>query len=401
MADNLKLFGTTYTGVEGLKVTNTSDQQLTYIRPTGTKSITGSGNTDVTNYATASVAAGSASTPATSVTANPTISVGSDGKITASVSKTQSVTPSVSAGYVSSGTAGNITVSGSGSYQLPTDAGSVVTPSTSQQTVDVDGKFMTGDVVVNPIPSEYIIPTGTKQITANGTGIDVAQYAAVDVNVSGGGGSETAAKLASGKLTTLTDNDITYIKGYACAWCSDLTSVECESVTQIEQYSFGYCTSLTSVKLHKVGSIKSSGQYAFRGCTALTAIALPLLANVEANTFYQCSNLEKGDFKASGTVRAGAFSSCTKFNFLVLRSTTVGALANINAFASTPFASGGAGGTLYVPNSILTNYQSASNWSTILGYANNSIKSIESTHTDPNAPIDLTLYYADGTLIPT
>lgn len=42
-------------------------------------------------------------------------------------------------------------------------------------------------VTVNAIPSQYIIPTGTKTITANGTGIDVASYASIDVNVSGGG----------------------------------------------------------------------------------------------------------------------------------------------------------------------------------------------------------------------
>ena len=35
----------------------------------------------------------------------------------------------------------------------------------------------------------YIRPTGTKSITSNGTGIDVSEYAAVDVSVSGGGGS--------------------------------------------------------------------------------------------------------------------------------------------------------------------------------------------------------------------
>ena len=40
-----------------------------------------------------------------------------------------------------------------------------------------------------PVVGEYAVPTGTKQITENGTGIDVAAYAAVDVNVSGGGGS--------------------------------------------------------------------------------------------------------------------------------------------------------------------------------------------------------------------
>ena len=55
---------------------------------------------------------GSATTPATTITANPTISVSASGLITASVSKTQGVTPTVSAGYVSSGTSGTITVNG-------------------------------------------------------------------------------------------------------------------------------------------------------------------------------------------------------------------------------------------------------------------------------------------------
>lgn len=61
---------------------------------------------------------GSATTPATSITANPTISVSASGLITASVSGSQSVTPSVSAGYVASGTAGAVSVSGSNTQQL-------------------------------------------------------------------------------------------------------------------------------------------------------------------------------------------------------------------------------------------------------------------------------------------
>lgn len=89
----------------------------------GTKSITSSGTTDVTNYANASVAAGSATTPATTVTANPSISVSNSGLITATASATKSVTPTVSAGYVSSGTAGTITVSGSNTSQLTVYAG--------------------------------------------------------------------------------------------------------------------------------------------------------------------------------------------------------------------------------------------------------------------------------------
>ena len=61
---------------------------------------------------------GSATTPATTITANPTISVSESGLITASVSKTQGVTPTVSAGYVASGTAGEVTVNGSNTQQL-------------------------------------------------------------------------------------------------------------------------------------------------------------------------------------------------------------------------------------------------------------------------------------------
>ena len=61
---------------------------------------------------------GSATTPATTITANPTISVSASGLITASVSKTQGITPSVTAGYVSSGTSGTITVNGSNTNQL-------------------------------------------------------------------------------------------------------------------------------------------------------------------------------------------------------------------------------------------------------------------------------------------
>lgn len=91
----------------------------------GTKSITSSGTTDVTNYANASVSAGSATTPATTVTANPSISVSNSGLITATASATQSVTPTVSAGYVSSGTAGTITVSGSNTSQLTVYAGAL------------------------------------------------------------------------------------------------------------------------------------------------------------------------------------------------------------------------------------------------------------------------------------
>lgn len=67
----------------------------------------------------------------------------------------------------------------------PTIQSLTVTPTTSQQTFNSESVDGYKPVTVNAIPSEYIIPTGNKAITENGTGIDVAQYETVSVNVSG------------------------------------------------------------------------------------------------------------------------------------------------------------------------------------------------------------------------
>lgn len=138
-------------------------------------------------YSTAgskAVASGSATTPATTVSVTPSISVNASGLITASASGTQSVTPTVSAGYVSSGTAGTVTVSGSNTQQLSTQGATTITPTTSSQTAVASGKYTTGAVTVDPIPPEYIIPTGNILLDHNEVGVDVSQYSTATVNVS-------------------------------------------------------------------------------------------------------------------------------------------------------------------------------------------------------------------------
>lgn len=132
--------------------------------------------------ASKAVAIGSAATPATSITANPSISVSSSGLITASVSESESITPTVSPGYVSSGTAGTASVSGSKTQQLETQAAITITPTKSQRTVGAAGKYMLGAVTVNAIPSQYQdvsavnaaagdVVSGKKIVAADGTEI--------------------------------------------------------------------------------------------------------------------------------------------------------------------------------------------------------------------------------------
>lgn len=125
--------------------TATGTNKATISRSTATRYInipTGY-NSASAYYTISSTPNGTATTPATTITTNPTITVNSSGLITATNSKTQSVTPTVSAGYVSTGTAGTITVSGSATSQLTTKGATTYTPTTTNQTI-ASGTYLTG-----------------------------------------------------------------------------------------------------------------------------------------------------------------------------------------------------------------------------------------------------------------
>lgn len=152
--------------------------------------------------ASKTIASGSATTPATTVTANPTIEISATGLITATASASKSVTPTVSAGYVSSGTAGTITVSGSKTEQLTTQAAKTVTPTETEQVAVAANTYTTGQVKVGAISSTYvgsgITQRSSTDLTASGATITAPagyyQSGASKSVASGSAGTPTATK---------------------------------------------------------------------------------------------------------------------------------------------------------------------------------------------------------------
>lgn len=159
--------------------------------------------------------------------------------------------------------------------------------------------------------------------------------------------------------------------------------------------AFQGCTKLGNI--HIVGSGNSNGNM-FTGDTAMTLAVYRGFTNVGAYDFQNCSNLTTLDVTVS-TIAASAFSSAAKLGVLVLRRTSITSLANVNAFNGTKFKSGGAGGTIYIPESLYdhlgdggtSDYKAATNWATVNGYG-----------TITWAKIEGSIYetaYADGTPI--
>lgn len=212
MTDSLTIFGSDYTGVTGIKATGTGNGTLTFIRPTGTKSITSNGTgIDVSAYATADVAVPSGSpnlqskTNISPTTSSQTITAdtGYDGLSSVQINAISPIrsssdltasgaTVTAPAGYYSSNASKSVA---SGSVTASATKGTVsnhsvsVTPSASVSA----GYISSGATGTAVTVSASELVSGNLEITENGTGINVANYETVSVAVSGGTGSLTVA----------------------------------------------------------------------------------------------------------------------------------------------------------------------------------------------------------------
>ena len=249
-------------------------------------------------------------------------------------------------------------------------------------------------------------------VTENGTYQEEGKaYSPVNVNVSGGVsitdiiertnfpetvvyegthaiGNSLFSRVSGLKSFTATENVALESSIFYAA--TDLESVSmplCAANGQSISDIFRDCTSLSSVNLPKV---KLLGQNIFRNCASLKTLVMQSLTALRDSFAYN-AGLQKVDLPVCSSIAANNHFYNCPLEVLVLRNSSVCGLGNIGTFGGTPFASNGTGGTLYVPSSLISSYQSATNWSTILGYANNQIKAIEGSIYETQ--------YADGTPI--
>ena len=215
---------------------------------------------------------------------------------------------------------------------------------------------------------------------------------AIDAIPTGGGGFDFFdASQPSGAVSST----VTSIPEYCISGRTGITSISLPNLIVIPTKGFYGCTSVQHIDCG-VATMAGYAQQSFYGCSALQGFALKCPSNKTAvianESFRGCSSLQYLDLMIEGMLQNNGFYGCTNLATLILRRPdAVCGLSNINWFTNTPFASGGSGGTLYVPSSLISSYQSANNWSTILGYANNSIRAIEGSQYEN--------YYADGTPI--
>lgn len=176
---------------------------------------------------------------------------------------------------------------------------------------------------------------------------------------------------------------------------SGITSINMPNYTYGTYSMFNGCAGVTSVHFPVMTGCSSMFLY---NCRNLQYFVLPMGYSLGGSALYGCTKLNAVDLGGTppadeGLNGASTFMNSSILSVLVLRSATVIPLANINTFSGTPFASDKSGGTLYVPQALIASYQAATNWSTILGYANNQILPIEGSIYETQ--------YADGTPIPT
>lgn len=287
MTDTLEIFGTEYSGVTGIKATDSNNTTKTYIRPQGTKSITSNGNgIDVAEYASVDVSVSGSSptletitktyTPSTSaITDTITPSIGYDGieevDVTVSAVPTATMKGVVNPTLSKSGSS----VNSSGLVSIDALVSDTIYPIYSS------GYATTGDGVL-----AYTSGTLTHQLTTKSSS-DLTASGSTVTAPAGYYASQATKTVASG-----TEGTPTASKGTVTNHSVSVTP----SVTNTAGYITGSTKTGTAVTVSASELVSGSETKTSNGTYDVTNLA-SLIVNVSGGA----SNLVQGNFTTGAT----------------------------------------------------------------------------------------------------
>jgi hypothetical protein len=154
----------------------------------------------------------------------------------------------------------------------------------------------------------------------------------VNVESGGGGGGASLTEFLDGTMTSISDENATYVRDYLFAYCVDLVSVDLPSVTHI-------CSS------------------AFECCESLSIVNIPSVTEIYYGAFATCP-IESIDLPSVTFMEYGAFTYCFLLNTVIIR--TEDQVCGLDGW---PFEGCESLTNIYVPDSLVQDYKAADYWS--------------------------------------
>lgn len=202
---------------------------------------------------------------------------------------------------------------------------------------------------------------------------------AVDAITSGGADHSTEDAIIDRSISGAYSNDrITTVGVGAFLACRALTAIDLPNVTEVKRNAFESCWLLRTINLPKATNL---GKVAFGGSAIqqadfplvttiedgcfqqaiyLTSANLPLVTALPADAF-RLSTIRTADFGAVTNINRTAFTDCTSFETLIIRTPSVCVISDISvALRGSKIAAGT--GYIYVPDNLVDSYKAATNW---------------------------------------